>query len=200
MILVPLPRRVGPMAKPPFWRSRRLHPRTPRPDSVCLAHADAAPEASALLPVFRFAPTAEIGGDRSGMEDISPATRAIAPQCQAPRTPHSAQNACHATDDRDYRPAARRAAPALPPTTVLRLTPNVQPSALAEKHRAPTECTKRTPQMFMRLVLVAVPTGICADLASKYGVDQHKIPSSQDHPKAPPCNANVERIGPGERL
>src|ERR1700721_3937024 len=108
MILVPLPRRVGPTGKRPFLGSRRFHPRTPRPDSVCLAHADAAPEASALLPVFRFAPTAEIGGDRSGMEDISPATRAIAPQCQAPRTPHSAQNAGNATAPRDQRPAPPR--------------------------------------------------------------------------------------------
>src|SRR6185312_17053766 len=34
MIFVPLPRRVGPTAKPPFLRSRRLHPRTLLPDSV----------------------------------------------------------------------------------------------------------------------------------------------------------------------
>jgi hypothetical protein len=47
-------------------------------------------------------------------------------------------------------------------------------------------------------ILVAVPTGICSDLASKHGVDEHKISSSQDHPEAPPCNANVERIGSGK--
>src|ERR1700676_300407 len=133
MILVPLPRRVGPTAKPPFWRSRTLHPRTPRPDSTCLVRTDARRAASAPLPVSRFAPTAEICGGKSGMEDTSPATRAIAPRCPAPRTPHSAQRACHARDGPDYRPGAPRAALARPPTTVLRLTPNVQPSAIAEK-------------------------------------------------------------------
>jgi hypothetical protein len=139
MILVPLPRRVGPTAKPPFWRSRRLHPRTPHPDSTCLVHADALPEASAPLPVFRFAPTAEICDDRSGTGDTSPATRAIAHPCQAPRTPHSTPTACHATDDHGYPPGAPRATPARQPTTVLRLTPNGLPSELAEKLRAPTE-------------------------------------------------------------
>jgi 2OG-Fe(II) oxygenase superfamily len=38
-IFVPLPRRVGPTAKPPFSRSRRLHPLTPHPDSACPAPA-----------------------------------------------------------------------------------------------------------------------------------------------------------------
>lgn len=153
MILVPLPRRVGPMAKPPFSRSRKWHPRTPRPDSTCLAHADALPEASAPLLAFRFVSTAEICDDRSGMGDISPATRAIAPRCPEPRTLRSAQNAYRAKDDRDCQPDALHEAPARQPATVLRLTPNVLPSAIAEKHRAPSECTKRIHQMFMRLVL-----------------------------------------------
>jgi len=154
MIFVPLPRRVGPTAKPPFSRSRRLHPRTPRPDSTCLAHTDAAPANSAPLPISRFAPIAEICGGKSGMEDTSPVTRAIAPRYPAPKTPHLAQSACHATDDRDYPTDALHAAPVRQPTTVLRLTPNVPPYAIAEKHRATPECTKRQPQMFMRLVLV----------------------------------------------
>ena len=153
MILVPLPRRVGPMAKPLFWRSRKLHLRTPRSDSTCRARTDARQATSAPLPASRFAPTAETGGGRSGREDTSPATRAIALRFPAPRKLHSTQSACHATDDRDYQPAARPAALALQPATVLRLTPNVRPLALAEKQRATPECTKLLRQMFMRLVL-----------------------------------------------
>lgn len=65
-------------------------------------------------------------------------SRAIGPRCPTPRTPHSAQSACHATDDHDYGPVARHATPAPQPATVLRLTPDVLPSALAEKHRAPS--------------------------------------------------------------
>ena len=45
------------------------------------------------------------------------------------------------------------AAPARPPTTVLRSTPSVLPAALAETYRAHTECTISQNQMFMRLVL-----------------------------------------------
>jgi hypothetical protein len=38
-IFVPLPRRVGPMAKSPFSRSRKSHPRMLPPDSACRVHA-----------------------------------------------------------------------------------------------------------------------------------------------------------------
>jgi hypothetical protein len=77
------------------------------------------------FPVSRFAPTAETCDGKSGTEDTSPPTRAIAPRCQAPKTPRSARSACHAMDGLGYRPVARHAAPAQQPTTALRLIPNV---------------------------------------------------------------------------
>jgi hypothetical protein len=45
-----------------FSRSRRWHPRTPRQCSAYLAHGDAAPVISALLPTFRCESTAGNGG------------------------------------------------------------------------------------------------------------------------------------------
>jgi hypothetical protein len=86
MIFVPLPRRVGPTAKPPFSRSRRWHPRTPLPDSAVLAHADAEPAASKPVPASRSGPTVGTGGGMSGMEDISPAVPATAPRYPKSRT------------------------------------------------------------------------------------------------------------------
>jgi hypothetical protein len=145
----------------PFFRrnsrgkGRRLHPRTPHPDSTSLAGADAWPAASAPLPVCRFAPTSETCGGESGMEDISWAARAIAPPCLAPSKRHSAQSACHATDGHGYRAAAIRLAPDRLPTTCLRLTPNVLRLALAEIRRATPGCNKLRHQMFMRPILVS---------------------------------------------
>jgi hypothetical protein len=52
-IFVRLPRRVGSTARPPFWRSRRLHPQAP-------------------LRAYRCAPPAGTCGGRSGTADISP--------------------------------------------------------------------------------------------------------------------------------
>jgi len=102
MILVPLPRRVGPTAKPLFSRSRRLHRRTPHPNSACPAHTDAAPEASAPPPASRCESTAGIGDGRSGTEGTSPADRATALRCPEPRTLRSAPRECHATVGHDY--------------------------------------------------------------------------------------------------
>ena len=51
-ILVTLPRLVRLTAKPPFWRSRRWHLRTLRPDGVCLAHEDSEPVGVEPLPTF----------------------------------------------------------------------------------------------------------------------------------------------------
>jgi hypothetical protein len=153
MILVPLPRRVGPTAKPLFSRSRRLHPRTPLPGSACLAHTDAGPEVSAPPPASRCGSTAGIGDDRFGTGDTFQATRATALPCPEPRTLRSTPPVCHATDARGYPLAALRAAPAPLLPIVLRSTPSVLSSALTEKFRALTECTINSAQMFMRLVL-----------------------------------------------
>jgi hypothetical protein len=129
-IFVPLPRRVGPTAKPPFWRSRRWHPRTPPPGLTGRAHARAAPVAAVPLPVCRFAPIVEIGGGRSGRADIFPAAHATAPQYPTPTAHHAGQRACRATDDRADRAAAAAAAPVPPLPTVRRSAPNVHASAI----------------------------------------------------------------------
>lgn len=84
-ILVPLPRRVGPMARPPFWRSRRLHPRTPPPASTALVHANVEPATSKPLRGCRYGPTAGIYGGKSGTADTSAATPAIVPRAQNPK-------------------------------------------------------------------------------------------------------------------
>jgi hypothetical protein len=113
----------GPTAKPLFSRSRRLHRRTPHPGSACPAHTDAAPEASAPPPASRCESTAGTGDGRSGMVDISPATRATALRCPTPRALRLAPRECHATDDRGYPHAAPRAAPVPTLPTVHRSTP-----------------------------------------------------------------------------
>jgi len=58
-IFVPLPRRVGPTAKPPFWRSRKWHPRMPRLGSTDRAHGGAAPVAAAPVPASHSVPIVE---------------------------------------------------------------------------------------------------------------------------------------------
>ena len=129
-IFVPLPRRVGPTAKPSFWRSRRSHPRTLLPDSACLAPAAARPAVSALLLTFRCAPTAGSGDGRSGTADTFPGVRATAHPCPEPTAHHSAPHACHATDGRDCQHAARHATPTPQEPIVHRLTPSVLPLAV----------------------------------------------------------------------
>src|SRR5512136_769641 len=85
MIFVPLPRRVGPTATPPFSRSQRLHRRTLLPVSIGLADAGAAPAEPAPAPACRCAPTAGSGDDKSERADTSPAVHATALLCPAPR-------------------------------------------------------------------------------------------------------------------
>src|ERR1700691_4253378 len=147
-ILVPLPRRVGATAKPPFSRSRMLRQRTPLPDSAGLAHADVAPASSAPLPASRCESIAGIGGGRSGRADISPATRATAPRCPAPRTHRSARHAFHATDGRGCPDAAEVAAPVPQLSTVRQSVPSVLSSALAEITEQPQDRTK-TPLKYL---------------------------------------------------
>lgn len=90
MIFVPFPRRDGPMARPPFLRSRRWHRRTLRPTSTVRVPANGAPEHAAPLPVSRFSPIAEIAGDMSGTADTSLAALAIARRFPTPIKLHSA--------------------------------------------------------------------------------------------------------------
>src|ERR1035438_748354 len=142
-IFVPLPRRVGPTAKPPFWRSRTSHPRTPLPDSAGLAHADVAPASSAPLPASRCESIAGIGGGRSGTADISPATRATALPCPAPRTHRSARPAYRATVGRGCPHVARVAAPAPPRPTVRHSVPSVLSRPFAVSQSSPRIARKR---------------------------------------------------------
>src|SRR4051794_30446548 len=154
MIFVPLPRRVGPSAEPPFWRSRKWHQRTPLPGSAFLARADAGQVPSAPIPVCRCGPTAESDDGMSDRADTSPASRAIALRFPAPRALHSKQPEYHARGDRDCPHAGAAAAPAPPLPIVHRSVPNVQSLALRGYLRAPTESHKIAPLLFMRLVLV----------------------------------------------
>ena len=125
MIFVPLPRRVGPTAKPPFWRSRKWHRRTPHPDSAFPARADAELGASAPVPTCRCAPTAETCDGRSGTADISPATRVTALPCPTPKAHHSAPSEYRATDGHVHPSAALAASPAQPRPIVHRSVPSV---------------------------------------------------------------------------
>src|SRR5579859_210217 len=132
MILVPLPRRVGPMAKPPFWRLRRLHRQTPHPDQACLARADAGPASVAPRPICHRAPRPGTGDGRSGREDTSRASQPTAHRCPKPIAHRSALPVCHATDGLGYPCAAEDARPA-PTTPTVRLSvPNDRPLLSAE--------------------------------------------------------------------
>jgi hypothetical protein len=119
MIFVPLPRRVGPTAKPPFSRSRRLHPRTLLQDSAAPFPEGAGPAPVTRLPICRCAPTVGIDGGRSGMGDTVPVVPSIARPCPKPTAHRSARHACLATDVRDYPPVATAAVP-LPPSPIVR--------------------------------------------------------------------------------
>lgn len=96
-IFVPLPRRVGPTAKPPFWRSRKWHPRMPRLGSTDRAHGGAAPVAAAPVPASHSVPIAGTGGGRSGKADIFRAVHAnCAPVPNTQSTPcRTARVSCH---------------------------------------------------------------------------------------------------------
>src|SRR5512142_968945 len=152
-IFVPLPRRVGPTAKPPFWHSRRWHPRTPPPGSTGRAHASAAPVVAAPLPVFRSAPIAGIGGGRSGRADIFRAIHATAPRCPRPRAHRAGRRVCRATDDHACRLGAAAAAPAPPLPTARRSAPNGHASAHSEISRASPECHQSCFHLFVLLRL-----------------------------------------------
>jgi hypothetical protein len=152
-IFVPLPRRVGPTAKPPFWRSRRLHRLTPRPSSTGRTHIGVAPVAAMPPPASRFVPTTGIGGGRLGTVGISPAVRAIARRCPRPTTHHAIRHRCRATDDRAHPTDAAVAAPVPLISTVRHSAPNGHASAHSEISRACPECYQDGLHPFMRLVL-----------------------------------------------
>jgi hypothetical protein len=105
-IFVPLPRLVGPTAKPPFWRSRRSHPRTLHPNSASLVRADVLPTGGVLRPACPHVPTAENAGGRFGTEDTCRAFRTIAPRCPESKERHSERSAYRAKGGHDYPPDA----------------------------------------------------------------------------------------------
>ena len=156
MIFVPLPRRVGPTAKPPFWRSRRSHPRTPLLSSTGRAHAGAWPAVAGTLPASHSAPIAGIYDGRSGKADTSPAVPATVLQCPTPIARHAARRGCRATDDHAYPPGAAVATPVPPLPIVRQSAPNGHASAHSEISRASPECHQTAFQLFMRLVLVSM--------------------------------------------
>jgi len=78
----------------------------------------------------------------SGTEDTSRAARATVPRYRAPKERHSTRHGSRATDVRGYPRDEPDEAPAQPTPTVLRSTPNVQPSPFAEPLRAYPECNK----------------------------------------------------------
>jgi hypothetical protein len=142
MIFVPLPRRVGPTAKPSFLRSRKWHRRTPHPDSAFPARAGAWPRASAPVPTCHCAPTAETGDGRSGTEGTYPAAHATAPLCPTPRAHHSVPNGYRAKDGHVYPAAALAAAPAQPRPIVYRSVPSVLSRRFAVIPEQPQDRTK----------------------------------------------------------
>ncbi len=113
MILVPLPRRVGPTAKPLFWRWRKWHLQTLRPDSTGLVREDAVPAQSKPVPVCRCGPTAESGDGRSEMVDTCREVHATTLRCPTPAVHHSVRLWCRAMDGRAHRRDEPDAAPAL---------------------------------------------------------------------------------------
>src|SRR5579875_2743217 len=131
-IFVPLPRRVGPTARPPFSRSRKWHLRTLLPGSACRVHADVRPAGVKLLPACPNGSTAGSADGRSGTVGTSLEARATALPCPAPTAHRAAPPAYHATDGHGCPPAAQAAAQVLPPPTVLRSTPSVLPSFTPE--------------------------------------------------------------------
>jgi hypothetical protein len=105
-IFVPLPRRVGPTASPPFSPLQTWHRQRLLPTSACLSSKDALPTAALSAPTFPSAPTAENGGGRSDREDISPVAHATARPCPKPTALHLTQLGCPAMDDLAHRPVA----------------------------------------------------------------------------------------------
>jgi hypothetical protein len=141
-------------AEPPFWRWRRWHPRTLLPDLAVSARADAVPAASVLLPAGRSAPTAGTGGGTSGMEDISPASRATVPRFPELRAHHSAPREYHATGR--PRLSARRIGHSTGSTTAdcSSFSSQRPVTALRGYPRAAPGSDEFASQVFMRLVLV----------------------------------------------
>jgi hypothetical protein len=152
MIFVPLPRRVGPTAKPPFLRSRKWRRRTLLPDLAFPAHANAEPRTSAPPPTCRCEPTAGTGDGRSDTEGISPASHATAPQFPTPRAHRLAPSAYLATDGHAYSSATLAAAPAQPRPIVHRLIPSLLSRRFAGPRAAPGS-HELAHQPFMRQVL-----------------------------------------------
>src|ERR1700682_2438502 len=95
-IFVPLPRRVGPTAKPLFLRWPTSYPQKLLPDSVCRPHADVQPADGGPVSVCRSAPTVGSGDDRFDTEDICSVTLATALRFPAPKARHSELTVCHA--------------------------------------------------------------------------------------------------------
>src|SRR5512146_1864684 len=127
-ILVPLPRRVGPTAKPLFSRWQTWRQQTPLPDSVCPPHADVLPADARLLPICRSGPTAGNGDDRFETEDICQATLATGLRFPVPREPRSKHFAYHATAVPVCRNGARAAALAPTSPTARQSLPSVHAS------------------------------------------------------------------------
>src|ERR1700760_3614012 len=139
-VLVPLPRRVGPTAKPLFSRWQRGHQQRPLPDSVYRPHADVLPTDARLVPIGRFGPTVGSGDDRFEKVDICPATLAIGLRFPAPRELHSKLPAYHATGVPVCRNGARAATLAPTSPTARQLLPSVHASVKCRVLQSSPSC------------------------------------------------------------
>src|SRR5581483_1005583 len=114
MIFVPLPRRVGPTARPPFLRPRRWHRQRLRRHATGRAAPVRRRVGVEPVPACPPAPIAGSVDGRSGTADTWPAAPATALLFPAPTARRSTPLACRARVDRGHRGAvsALRLAPA----------------------------------------------------------------------------------------
>jgi len=118
MIFVPLPRLVGPTAKPPFSHSRRCRPTSLPPAAAARDCGVAAPVPAVLYSVARCIPIVENAGDRSDRVDTCLAVPATAPPWAESTKHHSVPHVCLAAVFTDGRAVAESAAAVLAPPTL----------------------------------------------------------------------------------
>src|SRR5258708_349331 len=105
MILVPLPRRVGPTAAPLFSPRRTWRRRTLPRDRSCRGRADPPRVVAGADRVGRTVAIAESADGTFGTGDNAVAGRATERRCAAPRVRRSVPRAHRPTDARDHQAA-----------------------------------------------------------------------------------------------
>jgi len=120
-IFVPLPRLVGPTAKPPFWRSRTSHPRMLHLDSTSHVHKGIWLKVAAPQPSCLRQPIAGTGDGRSDTADTWRASRPTAHHGQESRTRRLKPPMCRVRDGCGC-PRAAEDARSDPPISTVRLS------------------------------------------------------------------------------